>query len=128
MAITAFPEVEREAPSTKTQPQRRLGGWSPRPQPRIGLDLGSDDEMLLLENRTEIPWTVYHSFHQLGIIDPGELLVFHLCKHGILNVRPVGNEDAVEYLVLSLHYYVNQVNIYKRQMGTEVAVYDMSAM
>lgn len=128
MAIPAYPEVEREAPSTKTQPERRPGGWSPRPQPRIGLDLGSDDEMLLLENRTEISWTVYHNFHQLGVIDPGELLVFHLCKHGSLHARPVGNEDVVEYLVLPLNYSVNQVNIYKRHMGQEVAVYDMSAV
>lgn len=128
MAIPAFPEVEQEAPPTETQPKRRLGGWSPRPRPRVGLNLGSDDEMLLLENRTDIPWTVYHGFHQLGIIDPGELLVFHLYKHGSLSVRPVGNEDVVEYLVLSLNYYVNQVTIYKRQMGKDVAVYDMSAI
>lgn len=128
MAIPAFPEVEREAPPTKTQPKRRPGGWHPRPQPRIGLGLGSDDELLMLENRTEIAWTVYHNFHRLGIIDPGELLLFHLCKHGSLNARPVSNEDVVEYLVLALNYSMNQVNIYKRQMGKDVAVYDMSAI
>lgn len=125
MAITYPPDVEQTQSPTETLPERRRGGWSLRPQPRIGLDLGSDDEMLLLENETEIPWIVYHSFHQLGIIDPGELLVFHLCKHGTLNVRPVGKEDIVEYLVLPLTYYVNQVYIYRREMGKELAVYDM---
>ena len=46
----------------------------------------------MLENKTEVPWVVYHNFHQLGIIDPGELLVFHLCKHGSLSVRPCASE------------------------------------
>ncbi len=129
MTITYAPEVEElETPSTETLPQRRAGGWSLKPQPRIGLNLGSDDEMLLLENKTQVSWMIYHNFHQLGIIDPGELLVFHLCKHGSLNVRPIDTNDTVEYLVLSLNYYVNQVNIYKRQIGKELEVYDMRAI
>lgn len=128
MAITYDPEVESpNTPHTETLPKRHIGGWSLRPQPRIGLDLGSDDEMLMLENRTEISWTVYHNYHQLGIIDPGELLVFHLCKHGTLNVRPCAKDDIVEYLVLSLNYYVNQVYIYRRSIGKELDIYDMQA-
>ena len=129
MAITyPPPEVEQpDALPTETLPKRRLGGWSPRPQPRFGLDLGSDEELLLLENMTEIPWIVYHNYHRLGIIDPGELLVFHICKHGSLNVRPVAKEDIVEYLVLSLNYFINQVYIYRHRIGKEVDVYDMRA-
>ncbi len=126
MAITYAPEIEElEAPPTETQPLHEFGGWSLQPQPRIGLDLGSDDEMLLIENETSISWLIYKDFHQLGIIDSGELLVFHLCKHGSLNVRPMNSQDTVEYLVLSLDYYVNRVLIYKRQMGQEVEIYDM---
>ncbi len=126
MAITYAPEIEElDAPPTETLPQRHTGGWSLKPQPRIGLDLGSDDEMLLIENETSIPWLIYKDFHQLGIIDSGELLVFHICKHGSLNVRPMNSQDTVEYLVLSLDYYVNRVLIYKRHMGQEVEIYDM---
>jgi hypothetical protein len=110
-----------------TLPQRRAGGWSIQPRPRIGLDLGSDDELLLLENKTTIPWIVYHSFHQLGRINPGELLAFHFCKHGSLSVRPFETDDTVEYLVLALNYSVNQVYIYRRQMGKDVEIYDMRA-
>ena len=48
-AITA-PEIERieevETPKTETQTLRKRGGWSLRPQPRIGLDLGSDEDLL----------------------------------------------------------------------------------
>lgn len=129
MTITYAPEVEElDVPSTETKTERLSGGWSLKPQPRIGLDMGSDDDMLLLENKTEIPWVVYHNFHQLGIIDPGELLVFHLCKHGSLNARPVGNDDTVEYLVLSLNYYVNQIYIYRRQMSKDLEVYDMQSI
>jgi hypothetical protein len=128
MAVTLPPELE-EAGSlpTETKPQRRAGGWSLRRQPRVGLNLGSDDELLMLENRTEVPWVVYHNYHQLGIIDPAELLVFHLCKHGSLQVRPCAKDDTVEYLILSLNYYVNQVYIYRRRMSKELEVYDMRA-
>lgn len=127
MAI-ADPEVERAERPTETQTKRRVGGWSLHPKPRIGLNLGSDDELLMLENKTTVPWVVYHNFHQLGIIDPNELLIFHLCKHGNLNVRPCAKEDTVEYLVLPLTYQVNQVYIYKRRMGQELEIYDMRAL
>ncbi len=126
MTITYAPEIEElDAPPTETHPQHAPGGWSLQPQPRIGLDLGSDDEMLLIENETSIPWLIYKDYHQLGIIDPNELLVFHLCKHGSLNVRPMNTQDTVEYLVLSLDYFVNKVLIFKRQIGTEIEIYDM---
>jgi len=128
MTRTYAPEIEQEEIlPTKTLPQRRAGGWSLHPQPRIGLNLGRDDELLLLENKTTIPWIVYHNFHQLGIIDPDELLVFHMCKHGSLSARPCEKDDVVEYLVLSLNYDIDQVEIYRRQMGVELEVYYMHA-
>jgi hypothetical protein len=128
MAITFPPEVEETSSlPIETKPQRRPGGWSLRPHPRVALNLGSDDELLMLENRTDIPWVVYHNYHQLGIIDPDELLVFHLYKHGSLQVRPCAKDDTVEYLVLALNYYVNQVYIYRGYMTKELEVYDMRA-
>ncbi len=123
MAVICTPETQEL--STETLPQRRVGGWELHPQPRIALNLGSDDEMLILENRTAIAWTVYHTYHQLGVIDPGELLIFHLCKHGMLNVRPCANENIVEYLVVPLTYDISQIYIYKRTLGKELEVYDL---
>ncbi len=129
MAITFAPEVEElDTSPTETQPEREFGGWRLQPQPRIGLDLGSDDEMLLIENETPIPWLIYKDFHQLGIIDPGELLVFHIYKHGSLNVRPMNTQDSVEYLVLSLDYFVNRILIFKRHMGQSLEIYDMRSI
>jgi len=126
MMRTHAPEIEQEeAITTETLPRRHAGGWSLRPRPRVGLNLSSDDELLLLENKTTIPWVVHHNFHQLGIIDPGELLAFHLCKHGSLSVCPCQKDDAVEYLVLPLNYFVNQIEIYRRQMSAALEVYDM---
>ena len=126
MGVTYAPEVERpDAPSTETLPLRRTGGWSIRPQPRIGLGLGSDDELLMVENKTEVRWLVYHNYHRLGIIDVGELLVFHTYKHGSLSVRPYAEGDEVEYLVLPLNFNVSYVHIYRRQIGKDIEVYDM---
>jgi hypothetical protein len=125
MGLTFAPEVESAVPPTETLPQRLAGGWTIEPEPLVGLGLGSEDELLIIENKTPIPWFVYHNFHQLGIIDPEELLAIHLCKHGNLNVRPRSEGDVVEYLVLPLDYTVNYVYIYKRQMGKDIEVYDM---
>ena len=128
MAITYPPEVDHsDSPPTETLPKRRLGGWSPRPQPRIGLDLGSDDELLLLENTTEISWIVYHNYHQLGIIDAREQRVFRLDKHGSLSVRPCADGDDVEYLVLDLSLRVHRVRIYRKRVSSEIEVYEMRA-
>ncbi len=120
-------EVTIDVP-TEPLPVRKRGGWTPHPHPRIGLDLGSDDDMLMLENKTTISWVVYHKFHQLGIIDPAELLIFHLCKHGSLSVRPCATHDSVEYLLLTLTYDIVQVHIYRRLLRQELEVYDLRAL
>src|SRR5262249_60256695 len=131
-AAIGAPESEEteqlDAPPTETQTRRKRGGWSLRPQPRIGLDLGSDEDLLMVENMTAVRWIIYHNYHRLGMIDVGELLVFHVHKHGSLSVRPYEDtSDAVGYLVLPLTYNVTYVHIYRRQMGKDVAVYDMRA-
>jgi len=123
MTVTCTPDTE-ELP-TKTLPQRRAGGWSIRPQPRIGLGLGSDDELLMVENRTVLSWLVYHDFHRLGIIDPEELLIFHLYKHGSLSVRPWNAGDEVEFLVIPLNFDITFVYIYRRLMAKDVEIFDM---
>jgi hypothetical protein len=129
MAPIYAPEIEQPvSPTTETLPERQKGGWSPRPHPRVGLNLGSDDDMLLIENRTTIPWSVYHRFHHLCVIDPNELLVFHLCKQGSLSARPLTTADAVEYLTVPLNYAVNQVYIYRRSMSQGIEVYDMRVL
>lgn len=127
MPVTYAPDVEElDAPSTETQTQRQQGGWRLRPQPRIGLDLGSDDELLMVENMTEVRWIIYHNYHRLSIIEVGELLVFHIHKHGSLSARPYEDYgDPVDYIILPLTYDVTYVHIYRRSMGREMDVYDM---
>ncbi|WP_201371953.1 hypothetical protein [Ktedonobacter robiniae] len=87
---TILDPVEASPPETQTQPLRRSGGWTPFALPRIGLHLHSDGEQLLLANRTAISWVIYHKFHQLGVIDADETLLFSLPKYGSLSVRPMG--------------------------------------
>lgn len=124
MAIETIPEVEQ--PPTRTSP-KRSGGWFRRLQHRVRLAMRGDDEELMLENHTEIPWRVYHDYHQLGIIDAGEYQLYRLNKRGSLNVRPLAEGNEVEYLVLSLNEHIRFVRIYRRHMGKEVEVYDMRA-
>jgi len=131
MVVITAPEIERieeiDAPVTETQTLRERGGWSLRPQPRVGLDLGSDEDLLLIENVTDARWMLYHNYHCLGIIDVDEVLVFHIHKHGSLSARPYNptTGDAVEYITLSLNYNMNYIHIYRRHMSKDVEVYDM---
>ncbi|GAC1384906.1 MAG: hypothetical protein NVS4B7_20780 [Ktedonobacteraceae bacterium] len=120
------PEVERrKMPPLETSP-RRSGGWFRRLQQRIKLALAGDDEELILNNETGVSWRVYHNYHQLGIIDGGERRVFHLVKHGSLNARPLEDGEDVEYLILPLSVRIQRVRIYRRRMGKEMEIYDMS--
>lgn len=128
MATIYIPDIEQPTLPTETFPKRQRGGWRPRPQPLIGLDLGSDNDMLLLQNSTTISWSLYHRFHHLGIIDPHELLVFHLCKIGSISARSLITEKDVEYLVLPLNYSVNMIDIYLRVMSKGIEVYDMRVL
>jgi hypothetical protein len=127
MAIKYTPEVDRPGAQPLETKPRRSGGWFRRLQQRVKLALAANDEELIVENRTEVRWFVYQNFHKLGIIDAGELLVFHIHKHGSLSARPVAEGDEVEYLVLPLNYDVTYVHIYCRQIGKDVEVYDMRA-
>jgi hypothetical protein len=112
-----------DAPPLQTSPQRS-GGWLTRLGHRIKLALAGDDEVLIVENKTSIPWKVYHNYHQLGIIDATEEHTYRLVKHGSLNVRPVDGEQ-VEYIVLTLDNRVHRVRIYRRSLGEDVEVYDL---
>ena len=131
MAVITAPQIERveeiDAPTTETQTLRERGGWSLRPQPRIGLDLGSDEDLLMIENMTNMRWMIYHNYHCLGIIDIDELLVFHIHKHGTLSTRPYNptTGDAVEYLSLPLTYDTAYVHIYRRHISKGVEIYDL---
>ena len=115
------PDVEQER---ETSPRRR-GGWFRRLQRWVKLALAGDDDELVLENKTDISWYVYHDYHQLGIIDAGEQRTFKLVKHGSLSVRPYIEGENVDYLVLPLGQKVYRVFIYQRRMGQAVEVYDM---
>lgn len=121
-------EAEPAAPPTQTRPQRQdSGGWFTRVQHRVKLALGGDDEELLVENTTAVSWHIYHKYHLLGILDPWETHTFRLRKRGNLNARPNLESDAVEYLVVDLNSHIQRVEIYRRQIGQAVGVYDMRA-
>lgn len=126
MPVTCTPDIDVDSPVTETQTQRKRGGWRLHPQPRIGLDLGSDDELLMIENMTGVRWIIYHKYHRLSIIEPNELLVFHVPKHGTLSALPYeDSDDPVEYLTLPLIYDVTYVQIYLHSLSKGVDVYDM---
>ncbi len=124
MPNTSSPEIEQlEAPPLETAP-RRSGGWLRHLIRRVKLALSSDNEALLVENKTKLSWRIYRDYHLLGIVDTDEERTFHLTKHGTLNVRPLEGEN-VEYLMLSLNDHMHHVRIYKRCLDKETEVYDM---
>jgi len=124
MAIEILPEAA--SPPTQTQSERqRSGDWFAHIRQRVKLALAGDDEDLLVVNTTAISWYLYHTFHCLGLLDPGESALFHLRKNGNLNARPDLESDAVDYLVLDLTAQVQRVEIYRRTMGKELDIYDM---
>ena len=117
-----------EAPPTQTRPQRQdADGWFTRVRRLVKLAMQGDDEELLIGNTTAVSWHIYHKYHLLGIIDAGETRLFHLRKSGSLNARPSLESDESEYLVVDLHSRIQRVEIYRRQMGETVDVYDMRA-
>jgi hypothetical protein len=132
MAIKTIPEIEKpdapDLPRTQTRPQRS-DGWFTQLRRRVKLAMKGDEEELFLTNLTPISWRVYRDYHMLGIVDAGETRLFRLRKRGKLNVCPVQEQasDAVDYLILDLNSHVMRVEIYRRQMGPEVSVYEMRA-
>src|SRR5258708_12995424 len=103
MAIKYAAEVERPGAAPLETKPRRSGGWFTRLQRRVKLALAGDDEELILENRTEVSWRVYHNYHQLGIIDAHEQRAFQLHKHGSLSLRPYPDVADVHTLILPLN-------------------------
>ncbi|MEO7020544.1 MAG: hypothetical protein ABI234_10375 [Ktedonobacteraceae bacterium] len=130
MATRMTPEIELpdtlDQPQTQTKPQRS-DDWFTRTRHRVKLAMSGDDEELLVVNNTLISWYVYHNFHKLGIIDPGEALIFYVQTRGKLSVRPSLESDAVEYLVLDLNTHIASAEIYLRHIGQELETYEMRA-
>jgi hypothetical protein len=126
VAIKLVPELAPEP--TRAKPERQhSGGWFARMWRQVKLAMAGDDEELLAVNTTTISWQMYHTFHRLGNLDPGESVIFHLRKRGNLNVRPGLECDAVEYLVLDLTSEIQRVEIYRRSMGEALVIYDLRA-
>lgn len=130
MAVKITPAIELpdtfDQPQTQTKPQRS-DGWFTRTRNRVKLAMSGDDEELLVVNTTAISWRVYHNYHLLGIIDPGEEQEFRLQRRGQLKVCPGLESDATEYLVLDLNGRLDRVEIYRRHMGKELETYEMRA-
>lgn len=130
MATKMIPEVERprtfDEPQTQTKPER-ADDWFTRTRRRVKLAMFGDEEEIVIVNTTTIFWLVYHNFHALGIIDPGEERTFLVQMRGKLSVRPRQESDAVEYLVLNLTGHIQRVEIYLRRMSQELETYEMRA-
>jgi hypothetical protein len=119
---------EPDAPPTQTKPRRQESdGWFTRVRRLVKLAMNGDDENLLVMNTTAVSWHVYHKYHLLGIVDPGETRLFRLRKSGNLNARPSLESDECAYLVLDLSARVQRVEIYRRHVAHELDVYDMRA-
>src|SRR6516225_9220281 len=94
MSRQFVPEIEEpDAPPRETK-VRRSGGWFTHIWHSIALALAGSDEELLLENRTQVSWRVYHEYHLLGSIDAGEYQIFRLHKRGTLVAQLQAYDDV----------------------------------
>lgn len=57
---------------------------------------------LLIVNRTEHTWLLWHNYHALGPIDPGLERHFKLVRVGSISVRKLVADAGSEYLLLPL--------------------------
>ncbi|QBD77646.1 hypothetical protein EPA93_17245 [Ktedonosporobacter rubrisoli] len=125
MPITTLPQREQSEESILETSPQQSGRWLGRMLRRVKLAMEGDDDVLLLQNKTEISWRVYHNYHLLGIVDTREERAFKLSKHGMLNTCPLAGEN-VDYLVLPLNQRIHRVRIYRRRFSNEVEVYDLA--
>ncbi|GCE28730.1 hypothetical protein KDA_42140 [Dictyobacter alpinus] len=129
MPVTSIPEIEDPPVRLpETRPRRWRNRWWPWSRSRIGLDLDSDNDQLILHNTTSVAWMLHHGYHRLGPIEPEQDLTLHISKHGTLSALPQTTPDAVEYLVLPLHQRINEIYIYRRTFTRALEVYDMRAV
>jgi hypothetical protein len=57
---------------------------------------------LLLANRTDHTWLVWHNYHGLGLLDPGDERHVRLARVGTISARKLVADADSEYLLLSL--------------------------
>jgi hypothetical protein len=90
-------------PVPQTAPQRQRALWRFRFRWRktaVGAPVYNDE--LLIENLTGVAWRLWHGYHFLGTVAPGDSLPVRLTKSGLLSARQDQADPGTEYLLVQL--------------------------
>jgi len=84
----------------------------------------SDDDALLIDNRTSEPWHVHVGYRDLGIVAPRAHLRTHVVKTGLLTARQPDAPTGSDYLQARLSATTSTAEIHRSVvMGT--VLYDL---
>lgn len=101
---------EKEA-RTKTSPAPQRDRWRYRfPWVKTAVSAPTYNGEILIINRTDRTWLLWHNYHQLGPFDPVDERRVRVVRMGTISARPLTDTDA-EYLLLSLHPSTDGVEI-----------------
>lgn len=88
-------------PATDTRTRRRW--WRFRfPWRRTAVSAPTNDDELLIDNTTDVPWALHLGYRNLGIIDPDSRALYRVVKSGLLSARRVDAPVGDGYLTLAL--------------------------
>ena len=125
-AVIDRPPVE--APRTEPAPERRRPSWRfPWNKPKTRIAAPTEDDELLIDNRTDQAWTLHLGYRSLGRIEPHAKLLVHVVKTGMLTARPVNAPVGVGYLTAFLTGEIETVEIRGERMGGE-HLYDLQLL
>ncbi|HZU13278.1 MAG TPA: hypothetical protein VFB58_10605 [Chloroflexota bacterium] len=96
-----FQEDQRGVAEPVSHPELRSTRWRWYfPWVKTAVSAPTYNGELLVANRTDEPWLLWHNYHRLGRVEPGEERSVRLVRFGTFSARQLA-EDA-DYLLLSL--------------------------
>lgn len=104
--ICVDPPLDHRArvdPVPEPRPDLQPNRWRFRfPWVKTAVSAPSYNGEILIANRTYETWLLWHNYHNLGLLDPGDTRLVRLVRAGTLSARQLVADVSSEYLLLSL--------------------------
>jgi hypothetical protein len=111
--------------SPQPSPRPRRSWWRFLfPWVRTAVGAPTDDDRLVVDNRTDFPWMIHLGYRRLGTVAPHTTLVEQVVKVGVLSARQADAPVGTEYLTIWLTPTAHVVQIL--DLGHEEGLYELS--